>query len=103
MIHQATSPRTVVWRPVHRFVLPLLEEVGYWPMVGTIGWQQLDASDPVKWAALLDAAQHWALRVESCQEAQAQAAQAISAAADWPAVSQAIRRRSGVYIPRKTA
>jgi hypothetical protein len=42
----------------------------------------LDDTDPRKVAALFDAAQHWALRVETSQQAQAETSRDISAAAD---------------------
>lgn len=88
--------RTVDWWSVHQFVIPLLEEVKSWPVAGTLTWINLPESDPTKVAALYDAAQHWALRVDTCQEAIADASKAISQAADWAG----FRTRSGVYIPR---
>ncbi|OCB14200.1 hypothetical protein A5717_11625 [Mycolicibacterium porcinum] len=60
-------------------------------MLGTPQWCALADDDPRKLAALFDAAQHWALRVETSQEGQCQAAQAISAAADWSAIAQELR------------
>lgn len=57
-------------------------------------------TDPVKWAAICDAARHWALRVETCQAASAEASRDVSAAADWPAVSREIQRRRDAYIRR---
>jgi Protein of unknown function (DUF2742) len=77
----------VSWSSVHEHVAPMLEQVGSWPMVGTPAWCALPDDDPAKWAALLDAAQHWALRVETCQEARAEASHAISAAVDWSDVA----------------
>lgn len=73
-------------------------------MVGSLPWQHLPTDDPVKLAAILDAARHWALRVDTAQDAMAEASHAISAAADWPAEARWIqRRRSSVYIPREVA
>lgn len=95
-----TESRTVDWWSVHTHVLPLLEQVGCWPMVGTLTWQALHQDDPAKLAALFDAAQHHALRVDSAQAAMAEASQDISKSADW---SKICRTRSGVYIPRKVA
>lgn len=96
----------VSWWSVHTHVSPLLAGVGSWPMVGTPAWCQLDDDHPAKLAAIYDAAQHWALRVETCPEARAEASRDISGAADWgAAVARSTRRhadavRSGVYIPR---
>jgi Protein of unknown function (DUF2742) len=106
----------VSWWSVHEFVAPWLEIVGSWPTVGTPEWCALPDSGAAKIAALCDAAQHWALRVETCQEARADASKAISAAVplvdddelsvktkpatDWKAVAQEIQRRRGVYSPR---
>jgi hypothetical protein len=71
----------VSWWSVHEYVSVTLEQVGLWPMVGTPEWCALADGDPVKLAALLDAAQHHALRLELNQESRAEASHAISAAA----------------------
>ena len=92
--------RSVEWWRVHLHLLPLLQEVGCWPMAGTITWQQLEDQDPVKLASLLDAARHHVLRVDTAQTALAEASREISKSADW---SQISRTRSGVYIPREVA
>ncbi|BBU23285.1 phiRv1 phage protein [Mycobacterium xenopi] len=98
--------RQVAWWSVHEFVVPILERVGDWPMAGTPAWIALADDDPRKWCALLDAARHWALRVETCQAALAEASHDVSAAADWPAIARSIRQRhdatrAGAYIPRR--
>ena len=72
-------------------------------MAGTPEWCALESSDPRKLAALYDAAQHWVLRVETCQQAKCQAGQAVSAAADWSAIATEIFRRRGAYLPREVA
>lgn len=74
-------------------------------MIGTPAWCLLGDADPAKLAAIYDAAQHWALRVESAQEARAEASRDVSGSADWAAVARSARRhadavRTGVYIPR---
>jgi hypothetical protein len=100
MIAGLTS-RAASWWPVHEFVSPLLAGVGTWPTVGTPAWCELDDSDPVKLAALYDAARHWALRLEVNQAALAEASRDISGAADWPAIATEIfQRRSSAYIPK---
>jgi Protein of unknown function (DUF2742) len=92
--------RQVFWWAVHEFVSPLLSNIGSWPMIGTPEWCNLADDDPAKMAAIYDAAQHWALRVETSQAALAETSQNISAAADWSHISQQIRGRAEVYIPR---
>lgn len=74
------SGQQVSWWDVHEFVGAVLDQVDDWPMVGTPAWCLLAHDDPRKWAALLDGAQHWALRVDACQEARCEASRAISAA-----------------------
>jgi hypothetical protein len=94
----------VSWWSVHEHITPLLEAIGSWPMAGTLAWCALPDDDPVKLAALLDGAQHWALRVETCQQAQAEASREVSAAVHWSAIATEIfRRRTSGYIPRRQA
>jgi hypothetical protein len=93
----------VSWWSVHEFVADYLEATRSWPMAGSVEWQQLPDADPRKLASLLDAARHWALRVETCQQAECEASRDVSAAADWRAVSASMLRRAAVYIPRKAA
>lgn len=87
---------------MHQFVCSHVN-VDDWPLAGTPAWCQLDDDDPVKWAAILDAAQHHALRLETCQQQRCDAAHELSAAADWRAIATETRRRRQVYIPRKSA
>jgi len=87
------ASRTTDWWSVRSFVAPYLDAAGDYPMAGTLAWQELPAADARKWAALLDAASHHILRVETAQEARAEAAKAVAAAADWPRVAQEIRQR----------
>ena len=96
------ASRTVDWWAVHTFVVPLLDEAGSWPLAD-LAWQQLRDDDPDKLAAVLDAGRHWALRVDTCQTAMAQASQDISTAAEWSAVARSIRRHHAAYIPRRSA
>jgi hypothetical protein len=95
------TSRSVSWWSVHEFVEPLLAAVGQWPMAGTPEWCALPDDDPVKLAALYDDARHWALRLETSQQALAETSRDISAAADWAAMATEIfHRRSSAYIPR---
>ena len=101
MNRAALSSQQVAWWEVHEYVTDVLRDVEHWPLIGTPAWCLLDDDDPQKWAALLDAAQHWALRVETCQQATADAASAISAAQNWGRIAHEQRLRREVYIPRK--
>jgi Protein of unknown function (DUF2742) len=98
--------RQVDWWSVHEYVDARLADVASWPMAGTPEWCALDDTDPAKTAALLDAAQHWALRMETCQQARCEASKAIAAAADWKAIAwEKFRLDSAIahgayYIPR---
>lgn len=96
----AIASQQVSWFSVHEFVAPLLNQVNDWPTLGTPVWCSLIHEDPRKWCALLDGAQHWALRLETCQEARADASRAISGAIDWPALSREINQRTDFYSAR---
>jgi hypothetical protein len=95
--------RSVDWWRVHTHVLPLLEEVGSWPMAGSLLWEQLHDDHPAKRAALFDAARHHILRVDTAQAAMAEVSRDISAAADWSAMARNMLQRNSVYIPRRIA
>lgn len=100
------SARTVSWWSVHEFVVDRTVRVDF-PMAGTPAWCALSDDDPAKLAAVLDAGQHHVLRMEIAQEARAQAAKDVAAAADWPAIAREVRqlhdaRRSGARIERGT-
>lgn len=96
----STASQAVSWWSVHEFVAAVLNQCNDWPPLGTPAWCSLAHDDPRKWAALLDGAQHWALRVETCQEAHAEASRAISGAVDWSALSREINRRTDFYAAR---
>ncbi|BCQ09663.1 hypothetical protein JMUB5695_03113 [Mycobacterium heckeshornense] len=100
--------RQVSWWPVHEFVRPWLERAGDWPPAGTAAWQQLSATDPRKWAALLDAARHWCLRLDTLQAELAEASKSIAATTDWRAVAAEITKlraaeATGARILRKVS
>lgn len=94
------TSRQVSWWTVHEFVQPHIDLTDGFPVVGTVAWQLLSDKDPAKWAAVLDAAQHHALRLDLCQEASIQAAQAISVSQDWSAVAQKSLIRRAFYEAR---
>ncbi|WP_236595377.1 DUF2742 domain-containing protein, partial [Mycobacterium intracellulare] len=75
----------------------MLDRIGPFPMVGSVEWCALAHDDPRKLAAVFDAAQHWALRVETAQEARAEASHTISAAEDWSTIANAIMMRRGSH------
>jgi hypothetical protein len=90
----------VSWWSVREFVAPILARVGSWPAAGTPAWCALDDTNPAKQAALYDAAQHWALRIDTCETAMAEASRDISAAADWPAIAREIQQHNDFYAQR---
>ncbi|EUA45487.1 hypothetical protein E3G44_002525 [Mycobacteroides abscessus] len=96
----ANTSRQVAWLTVHEFVQPRIEASGPFPVAGTVAWQLLSATDPGKWAALLDAAQHYALRLDIEQEAAIAAGQAISRSQDWGSVARKMRQRHDFYEQR---
>jgi hypothetical protein len=94
------ASQQVSWWAVHEFAQPCLNATESWPAAGTPAWCDLADDDPIKWAALLDAAQHWALRIETCQEASVNASHAISAAENWGARAAAIQQYNEFYAQR---
>jgi hypothetical protein len=96
-IRRCGSSQAISWWSVHEFAAPHLDRAGTWPMAGTPAWCAMPDDDPRKLAALLDAAQHWALGVETAQETCADASKAVAASADWPAVAQEIHQRQDFY------
>jgi hypothetical protein len=96
----ASGNQQVSWWQVHEYVQPILAAAGSWPMAGTPAWCALADDDPAKLAALLDAARHWALRVDTCQAAACEASRDISAAADWAAAGQHIKTRREFYAEK---
>jgi hypothetical protein len=94
------ASRQVDWWSVHEFVEPLLSQAGRWPVAGSVTWRQLDDTDPAKWAALLDAARHHALRVDTAQENHAHASKDVSAAVDWKAISHRLFVHRAFYAER---
>jgi hypothetical protein len=92
--------RQVSWWSVHVFVEQRLESAEAWPLLGTPAWCLLDDDDERKFSALLDAAQHWALRIETCQEAAAEASHDVSGAADWSSIAAANYQHASFYEAR---
>lgn len=88
----------VDWWSVHELVTPVLELAGSWPLAGTPAWCALPPGDHIRLAALYDAAQHWALRMETCQLARREAGRDIADAADWPAIARDTKAQADLYI-----
>lgn len=88
VLQHTNASRQVQWWTVHEFVKNVLDEAGSWPMVGSVEWNLLDDDDPVKVAAIYDAAQHWALRLDTNQQALADTSRDVSGAADWSRISR---------------
>ena len=108
-IADVTTSRGVDWWSVWTFLAPLLAGAGQRPpVVGSLAWQQLPDDDPLKMAAVYQAAAERALSHETTQAALAEASQDVSAAYDWSAIAAARRRHqtgrlSAAYIPRRAA
>jgi hypothetical protein len=74
--------------------------LGDLPAAGTPLWSALDDLDERKLPALALSGVHHCLRVEVGQSELAAASRAISAAADWSAVSREIHQRNAFYKDR---
>ena len=90
--------RSVSWWPVREFVAELVMQYNDLPLAGTPRWCSLSAADPRKLIALAVAGEHHVLRMETAQEARAEASRSLCAAADWSRVG---RQRGNAYIPRR--
>ena len=88
----SNSSQSVRWWAVHQHVLPLLEEAASWPMLGTPAWEQLPDDSAQKLAAMLDAARHWALRLETNQQNFADASRDVCSSADWASIARTVQR-----------
>jgi Protein of unknown function (DUF2742) len=100
---RAIASQQVSWWSVHELVTAVTNQVNDWPMLGTPAWCSLAHDDPRKWAALLDGAQHHALRLEINQEAAAEASKAVSGAADWPHIAREIQQINSFRASRPWA
>lgn len=90
-----TESQQVSFWSVHTFVERYLATAGEFPMCGSPAWCLLPDDSREKWAALLDFAQHHALRVETAQEQRAEASRDVAAAADWPQVARELLQLDG--------
>jgi hypothetical protein len=97
---RTVESQQVSWWSVHEFVVPKLEKAGDWPRAGTPLWRLLEDRDPAKWAAVLDDAQHWALKLETAQEALCEASHDLAGAADWSAANRYVTGHKAFYAAR---
>ena len=103
-LNRRTESQQVSWWAVHEFVAAVLDQANGYPMAGTPAWCSLAHDDPMKLAAVLDAGQHHALRIETEQQARAEASRDVAAATDWSRVAQYIvQGRGAAYVPRVKA
>lgn len=71
-------------------------------MAGTPAWCELADGDPRKLLAVAAAGEHHVLRVETAQQAHADASREIAAAAPWSTLARRVSRGRGpAYIPRQ--
>lgn len=97
------ASRQVSWWEVHVFISELTAHVNNLPAAGTPSWCAMADDNPRKLLALAVAGEHHVLRVETAQQARAEASCDVSAAADWPKTANQIRQHRGAYIPREAA
>ena len=90
---RAVSSQSMRWYDFHLWVQERLDAAGDFPAAGTQAWFDLPDTDERKWAGALAAADYHVLRVETAQETEDEASQAISAATDWGCVAQQVRDR----------
>lgn len=101
--------RAVAFWPVMEFALKRAESSGIdlltdvLPVPGTPTWCALSDGDPLKAVSLMLGGCREALGHETAQEARAEASQAVSTAADWPAVAREIQQRNSFRKSRPWA
>lgn len=98
----AGSPASqqVSWWDTHLFITALVDQFNNAsiPIAGTPDWCALSDTDPAKLMALAVAGEHHVLRVETAQEALAEASRAVAASTNWSTVG---KPRGTAYIPRR--
>lgn len=94
----AGSPASqqVSWWSTHEFITALVANVNNLPVAGTPAWCALSDNDPAKLIALAVAGEHHVLRVETAQNAMAEASRVVAASPNWRT-----RPRGNSYIPRR--
>lgn len=99
---RAGPPRSqqVSWWPCHEFITTLAVQANSMPIAGTPEWCGLADGDSRKLLALALAGEHHVLRVETAQQAFAEASREIAAAVDWSTVAREIQQRNSFYAER---
>jgi len=87
------AAQQVSWWDTHVFISKLTADLNL-PPAGTPEWCAVPDGDPRKLLALAVAGEHHVLRVETAQQARADASKAVAGAADWSKVSREIQHRS---------
>jgi hypothetical protein len=98
----AVHSQQVAWLPVYEFVQALVAQAncGPLPWAGTPTWLEMSDGDPRKLLAVAQFGVHHALRVDTAQEARAEASRAVAGALNWAEVSREIRQRNEFYSAR---
>lgn len=89
--------REVSWALAHAALWPVIERAcrrGALPLIGSHAWLELPEGDPRKVGAVWLAADWQVLHLELDQDARIEALQAVSDAADWPAIGRFGRDRA---------
>lgn len=96
----ATPPppsREVSWWATHEYVARMKRHEADLTVAGTPAWAALDDYDLGKLLSLAAAGEHHVLRVETAQQARADAGAAISAAAPWGELGRRLHQREAWY------
>jgi len=96
------AAQQVSWWDTHVFISTLTADLNL-PPAGTPEWCAMSDADPRKLLALAVAGEHHVLRVETAQQARADASKAVAGAADWSKVAREIQHRNSFYDERPWA
>jgi len=93
------AAQQVSWWDTHVFISKLTADLNL-PPAGTPEWRAMADGDPRKLLALAVAGEHHVLRVETAQQARADASKAVAGAADWSKVAREMQQRNSFYADR---
>ncbi|MCX2934041.1 DUF2742 domain-containing protein [Mycobacterium sp. CVI_P3] len=96
----AIDSQQASWWSVHEFITELVAQYNDLPVAGTPLWCAMPDRDPRKLIALAAAGEHHVLRMETAQEARAEASRAVSSADDWPKIARDLHSRSAFRSTR---
>ncbi|WP_422745176.1 DUF2742 domain-containing protein [Mycobacterium sp. WMMD1722] len=98
------SSQEVSWWATHVFITEMVAQANTTlPWAGTPAWRALDDADPRKLLSLAVAGEHHVLRVETGQDAIAQANVDLSTAEDWTEVARRVQRRHEIDEIRRAS